>query len=87
MRIPIIAFALALGACSPTAIIGSVVEGVTYAETGKSLTAHAIDWVDERSCVVEYLRSKKPREGCDHEVIKPIDDPTMERSAKLSSGT
>jgi len=80
-----LAAAMMISACSPEAIVTSVVDGVTYAETGKTLTAHAVDWLDERTCLVEYMRDKEPREGCDHEVVKPIDDPTMERKEAAAS--
>ena len=85
MRSLCLAAALAISACSPSSIVGAVIDGVTYAETGKSLTAHAIDFMDERTCLVEYMRNKTPREGCDHEVVKPIDDPAMERPKTVTS--
>jgi len=65
---------LTLGACGPVTIATTVINGMSYAQSGKSVTEHALDALDKETCLLEALRAhdQRKREECaDVQHVRP----------------
>lgn len=60
--------AFSLGGCGPLTLVSIAVDGISYAETGKSMSGHLIEQLDADTCLIDFMRATQRAECVTHEI-------------------